>query len=184
MTADPTVAGSPDLGLAAVGERHWWWPRPTRPGLCWIRAARSDAGVLGEHRGRVVGGSGWSGAHLDLAGQAGRYSGKVQQPVRTWPDRCAHSGMVTCGNRHRWTCCLWMACKRSGVRIPLAPQVRDKIRKPGHPGTAGKYSSGDHTRCRAGVRISFHPPPVAAGKVCGWQMFGAVSLPLTRRNAC
>src|SRR6266513_1356457 len=29
--------------------------------------------------------------------------------------------MVTCGDRLMWTCCLLMACKRSGVRIPLAP---------------------------------------------------------------
>jgi hypothetical protein len=56
-----------------------------------------------------------------LTGQAGRYSRKVPQPVRTWPDWCARSGMVTCEDRHGWTCCLLMACKRSGVRIPVAP---------------------------------------------------------------
>jgi hypothetical protein len=56
-----------------------------------------------------------------LTDRAGQYSGKVQQPVRIWPHWYARSGTVTCGDRHRWTCCLWMACKRSGVRIPLAP---------------------------------------------------------------
>ena len=35
-----------------------------------------------------------------LTGQAGRYSKKVPQPVRTWPDWCARSGTVTCEDRH------------------------------------------------------------------------------------
>jgi len=34
------------------------------------------------------------------------------------------SGTVTCGNGLRWMPCLLMACKRSGVRIPIDPQVR------------------------------------------------------------
>jgi hypothetical protein len=62
-----------------------------------------------------------------LLGQGRRgnlYSGKVQQPVRTSADWRAHSGTVTCGDRRGWTCCLLMACKRSGVRISLAPRFR------------------------------------------------------------
>ena len=57
-----------------------------------------------------------------LTGQAGRYSKKVQQPVRTRPDRCARPGTVTCTDVLRWTCCMLMACKRPGVRVPLAPR--------------------------------------------------------------
>src|ERR1019366_4053028 len=30
---------------------------------------------------------------------------------------------VACGYALRWTGCHWMACKRSGVRIPIAPLV-------------------------------------------------------------
>ena len=33
--------------------------------LCGTHLARSDAGLLGGHRGRVLGGSGWSGAHWE-----------------------------------------------------------------------------------------------------------------------
>ena len=35
------------------------------PVLCGTDLARSDAGLLGEHRGRVLGGSGWSGAYWE-----------------------------------------------------------------------------------------------------------------------
>jgi hypothetical protein len=60
------VAGSSDLGLAAVGEWQRPWPEPgTASGACGTHLARSDAGLLGGHRGRVLGGSGWSGAHWE-----------------------------------------------------------------------------------------------------------------------
>jgi hypothetical protein len=62
----PAVAGSSDLGLAAVGERQWSWPEPgTAPVLCGTHLARSDAGLVGGHRGTVLGGSGWSGAYWE-----------------------------------------------------------------------------------------------------------------------
>jgi hypothetical protein len=47
---------------------------------------------------------------------------------------------VTCTDRRGWTCCLVMACKRSGVRIPIAPQLRSIIRK-FEPLVQGEYSS-------------------------------------------
>jgi len=75
-----------------------------------------------------------------LADRAGRYSGKVQQPLRIWPDWHTRPGTVTCGDRHWWTCCLVMACKRPGVRVPLAPQFRDIIRNP-EPRLQDLYSS-------------------------------------------
>jgi hypothetical protein len=60
------VAGSSDLGLAAVGERQWSWPEP---GGC-LRCFGHLSGAIGcwsawRHRGRVLGGSGWSGAHWE-----------------------------------------------------------------------------------------------------------------------
>ncbi len=54
----------------------------------------------------------------------GAHSRKVQQPVWISEDCCTQPGTVTCGEVRWWTCCLWMACKRSGVRIPVAPPVR------------------------------------------------------------
>src|ERR1039458_616048 len=53
----------------------------------------------------------------------GSYSTKVPQPAWTQADLGAFSGTVACGYALRWTGCHWMACKRSGVRIPIAPLV-------------------------------------------------------------
>ena len=57
------------------------------------------------------------------------YRRKVPQPIRTRADPGRQSGTVTCGDGRRGTGCLLMACKRPGVRVPLAPQVRDINRK-------------------------------------------------------
>jgi hypothetical protein len=51
-------------------------------------------------------------------------------------------GTVTCGDGRGWTCCRQMACKRSGVRISLAPLVRSEIRIVRTASTAAKYSNG------------------------------------------
>jgi hypothetical protein len=56
-----------------------------------------------------------------LTGQAGRYSRKVPQLARIPEDSCARPGTVTCVDGRERMCCLLMACKRSGVRIPVAP---------------------------------------------------------------
>jgi hypothetical protein len=53
--------------------------------------------------------------------QADQYSRKVQQPAWIPEDACGRRGTVTCTGGRRWTSCRWMACKRSGVRIPVAP---------------------------------------------------------------
>jgi hypothetical protein len=50
-----------------------------------------------------------------------RYSREVPQPGRTRAHSGARVRTVTCAHVHGWTCCLLMACKRSGVRIPIAP---------------------------------------------------------------
>ena len=49
------------------------------------------------------------------------YSRKVPQQAWTQADPGALCGTVTCGYVLWWTGCHWMACKRSGVRIPIAP---------------------------------------------------------------
>jgi hypothetical protein len=51
----------------------------------------------------------------------GSYSRKVPQQAGTQADLGALSGTVTCTETRGWTGCRWMACKRSGVRIPIAP---------------------------------------------------------------
>jgi len=58
---------------------------------------------------------------LDSCGLPGEYSTEVPQPARTPADWSARCGTVTCGDGLRWMGCLLMACKRSGVRIPIAP---------------------------------------------------------------
>ncbi len=79
------MAGSSDLGLAAVGERQWSWPEPgTASGffaaLIWRdRMLVSLEGTAVEFL-EVLAGQAPIGS---LTGQAGRYSRKVPQPVRT-----------------------------------------------------------------------------------------------------
>ena len=50
-----------------------------------------------------------------------KYSAEVPQPRRTRAYSGALLWTVTCGDVLPWTACLLMACKRSGVRIPIAP---------------------------------------------------------------
>ena len=64
-------------------------------------------------------------AGVDLGGE---YSREVLQQVRIWRDVDTRSGTVTCGDGRRWTGCLLFASRGSGVRVPLAPQVRGIIR--------------------------------------------------------
>ena len=47
---------------------------------------------------------------------------------------------MTCGDGRGWTGCLLFASRGSGVRVPLAPQVRGEIRNH-EPVLWGKYSS-------------------------------------------
>jgi hypothetical protein len=79
------VAGSSDFGLAAVGERRWSWPEPgdclrCLAALIWRgRMLVSLEGTAVEFL-EVLAGQALIGS---LARQAGRYSGKVPQPVWT-----------------------------------------------------------------------------------------------------
>ena len=82
---------------------------------------------------------------VSLMSGAERYSTEVPQPTRTWLDSGTRSRTVTCGDTLLWTACPLMACKRSGVRIPLAPQVRSEIRTVRTAHTAAKYSNAAGT---------------------------------------
>jgi hypothetical protein len=83
-------------------------------------------GELAHLAGRSGGTWGWRGAStamsLDSCGQPEEYSTEVPQQARNATDSGARSGTVTCTDGRGWTWCLRMACKRSGVRIPVAPR--------------------------------------------------------------
>src|SRR5438128_7485040 len=91
-------------------------------GCCpWIsslssRSGRRDPG--GVHRESTA-------TSLDCCGSAGEYSRKVPQPTRTRAAEGERLGTVTCGDGRGWTCCLLMACKRSGVRVLSAGGSQD-----------------------------------------------------------
>ena len=55
------------------------------------------------------------------------YSAEVPQPARTSADSGALLRTVTCGDGRSRTGCLLMACKRSGVRIPIAPLLSSRL---------------------------------------------------------
>ena len=105
---------------------------------------------------RASTGSGTRSARTD--GRSGPYSTKVQQPPWIPEDSCGRPETVTCTDALPWTGCHCMACKRSGVRIPIAPpQFKTIIRnpEPKAPGacTAAKYSSSRDEKYRTQVRI-------------------------------
>jgi hypothetical protein len=60
-------------------------------------------------------------ALLHAVGGIGPYSREVPQRVWIPVDCLVLAGTVTCADGLLWTGCRWMACKRSGVRIPIAP---------------------------------------------------------------
>ena len=118
------VADGSDLGLAAVGERQWSWPEPGDCRRCfaaliWRDRMLVSLGSTAVEFLEVRAGQALIGS---LAGQAGRYSTEVPQQARTEAKLSGCPRTVTCGDGRRRTCCLLMACKRSGVRIPVAPQ--------------------------------------------------------------
>ena len=123
----PRVPGAPQAGRAGAGQCG----RRCRPrgslgfgGL----GFRPRAWVPGGSAGRVITSPDWSRAgwlrRPGPSSSAERYSRKVQQPAWIPGDACGRRGTVTCTDGLRWTSCRWMACKRSGVRIPVAPHKR------------------------------------------------------------
>ena len=95
------------------------------------------------------------------------YSRKV--PQQTWipVDSCGRPGTVTCAYALWWTGCRWMACKRSGVRIPIAPpQFRDIIRNPEPIGSEAWYSSKVPQRQRREAPLPQSGYGPAAGEDC------------------
>src|ERR1039457_5550703 len=117
-----------------------------------LRYAVRAAGVRREIA-RLMGGRG-----------LGSYSTKVPQQAWTQADLGALSGTVACGYALWWTGCHWMACKRSGVRIPIAPpQVRGIIRNLEPQSSGAWYSSKVPQRQRREVPYSHSdkaPPSV------------------------
>ena len=70
------------------------------PVLCGTHLARSDAGLVGGHRGRVLGGSGWSGAYRE----PGRAGWPVQQEsTATGADLTGRARTSWDGDLHRRT---------------------------------------------------------------------------------
>jgi len=122
-----------------------------------------------------------------LTSRADRYSKKIRQPVRTWRDGRALPGTVTCTDVLRWTCCLLMACKRSGVRIPVAPpQFRQINSKSWAHGSRALYSSKiqqrSGTMCLS-VGCDLVPAQGGiAGMTCWRRMPRRTQNALTRRN--
>jgi len=76
-------------------------------------------------------GSGASGRSARGGGGVRSYSRKVPQQAWTRVDPSGRGRTVTCADTRGWTGCRWMACKRSGVRIPIAPQVKSLNRNSG-----------------------------------------------------
>ena len=93
----------------------------------------------------------------EAVGSGGEYSTEVPQQIRIQTDADTRSGTVTCGYGRGWTCCLLFASRGSGVRVPLAPLVRDTIRTAGAESTAAKYRNRGRGRCRASVRAGLRP---------------------------
>ena len=125
-----------------VGESGvWTWPRRSlATGGCGkgagllrvleVSGTLAFAGPVGclaaeERRGRLAGGFRWSHAFLERdrcgwpTGQ--EYSRKVPQQAWTRVDWSGRRRTMTCTGILWWTVCRWIACKRSGVRISLAP---------------------------------------------------------------
>jgi hypothetical protein len=86
------------------------------------------------------------------ADQGGEYSREVPQQTRICTDLDARAGTATCGDGRGWTCCLLFASRGSGVRVPLAPQIRAEIRTARFESTAAKYRNRGRLRCPTRVR--------------------------------
>jgi hypothetical protein len=121
-----TRSWSPQAGRAGAGQCGRRCRPSGSPGFGGLRF-RPRAWVPGDSAGKVITSPDWSRAgRLRRPGpssSAERYSRKVQQPAWIPGDAWGRRGTVTCTDGRRWTSCRWMACKRSGVRIPVAPQL-------------------------------------------------------------
>src|SRR5882757_662037 len=112
-------------------------PEPAAPKCC-VRARMPRPGRCGLEREPVK--ERGTAAGTDAGGRPGKYSMEVPQQERMQRDTEGRPGTVTCGDGRGWTCCLLFASRGSGVRVPLAPQVRDIIRNH-EPEYKGWYSS-------------------------------------------
>jgi hypothetical protein len=86
-------------------------------------AKRSGAG-LSQRRCRAAQPGVRSRADWEAAVRAEPYSREVPQLTRIEADWSGRCRTMTCGSVLWWTGCLLMACKRSGVRVSVAPRFR------------------------------------------------------------
>ena len=97
--------------------------------------------------------------------------------------RAGRWGTVTCAYGRRWTCCLLFASRGSGVRVPLAPLVRDIIRTAG-PGvqqqSTATGTASDAAHAFEWGFASRRLRPVARRS----RVLGRVPGRLSRKNAC
>jgi hypothetical protein len=126
-------------GLLSLWSRSWRRPRcephtggacrRPRPPLRYGRLVPVGAGVQ-EKPARYCGT--WLRPATRRQGralaEAERYSRKVQQPARIPEDWYARPETLTCTYVLLWMACLLCASRGPGVRVPLAPQIRDIIR--------------------------------------------------------
>jgi len=84
-------------------------------------------------------------------------AGKYRNRYGSGRTRIHAPGAVTCRDGRGWTACLLFASRGSGVRVPLAPLVRVKIRTAEPESTAVKYRNRHGTRFRTGVRVGTAP---------------------------
>src|SRR5262245_44315942 len=101
MTAGPGLwVGDSDLGLTAGGEAMLVAETELPAGPTGLRQHARALVSLGNGAVEFLDVLAGQVLIASLAGQADRYSRKVQQPVRIWPDWHTRSGTVTCGDRH------------------------------------------------------------------------------------
>jgi hypothetical protein len=104
--------------------------------------------------------------------RVGEYSTEVQQLTRTRAHSWGRGRTVTCGDGRGWTCCRQMACKRSGVRISLAPPGQ----KHNSNDSNSKYSSKVQQRRPDGPPYVCVFGSVSSAGTRGWQDRGVQSL--------
>ena len=144
------------------------WPSQVQPNS-YSGSARAPSG---EHNGLSHGI--WA-----VPDQGGEYSREVPQQTGIRMDPDARPWTVTCGYGRGWTVCLLFASRGSGIRVPLAPQVRGIIRTPSPRVQQQSTATGTACRCRTRVRVGV-AHPCGGAQVPG---LGPSSGPLSRKNA-
>jgi hypothetical protein len=175
-TEGSAVAGSPDLELAAVGERQWSWPEPgTASGA--IAALTWRNRMLVSLEGTAVeflGGSGWPSAHWE----PDRADWPVQrESTATGADLTGWVRTAGDGDLHRRTAVDVLPV--DGMQEVRGSNPRSSTGQEHNSKTGDtRYSrkvqqrQPDKMPCRCSDQV-----PSALGKVGGWRVSGAAPLP-------